>query len=159
MKKTPLKRTGFKRKLPTSIPAPKVRSNVPNLPIKKKVQTVTQIKKKIWEECKRIIRTRYISEDGNYRCFTCGQVCTAPHTGHVITSSLCSTTIRYSLDNLRLQCYACNIHKSGNWVEFKKRLGDEYINNLIKRNDETKNDKFGLYELTQLLEEYKVIHN
>lgn len=124
---------------------------------KTKKQTITQLKKKLWEEIKRIVRKTYISDDGQYRCFTCGQICEAPHTGHIITSSLCSMEMRYSFENLRLQCYACNIHKSGNWVEFKKRLGDEYINDLIKRNDETKGGSYGMSWVENKLAEYKTL--
>lgn len=119
--------------------------------------TVTQLKKKLWEECKRIVRKTYISDDGLYRCFTCGMVSDAIHTGHIVTSSLCSMEMRYSLDNLRLQCYACNIHKSGNWVEFKKRLGDDYINDLIKRNDETKGGSYGMSWVENKLAEYRLL--
>lgn len=143
MKKTPLKRT-------TPLKSKKT---------KPKKVSLTKLKEKIWGECKRIIRARYISGDGQYRCFTCGAITEVPHTGHIITSSTCSTELRYSLDNLRLQCYSCNIHKSGNWVEFKKRLGDAEINRLIDLNDNTKGNKYGEYELNLLLEKYKQIEN
>jgi len=138
MKRTPLKRKA-------------------NKTTKQKKMSLTKLKEKIWAECKRIIRARYISEDGNYRCFTCGKITEVPHTGHIITSSVCSTEIRYSLENLRLQCYNCNINKSGNWVEFKKRLGDTEINRLIDLNDNTIGNKYGEYELNNLLETYKKI--
>lgn len=163
-----LKRSGFKKKSYDEAliaKQSKQASKVANLPsgkklvAKKKVKkvTVTQLKKKLWEECKRIVRKTYISDDGLYRCFTCGMICEAPHTGHIITSSLCSMELRYLLSNLRLQCYACNIHKSGNWVEFKKRLGDDYINALIKRNDETKGGSYGMSWVENKLIEYRLL--
>jgi len=38
-----------------------------------KKKTLTQVKKLIWEECKRIVRAKYQKEDGTWDCFTCGR--------------------------------------------------------------------------------------
>lgn len=101
--------------------------------------TLAQLKKRLWELCKAITRNTY----GNV-CYTCGAQDLAGsnwHTGHFITDSTCSTELSYDLENLRPQCYRCNIHLSGNWVAFEAHLlmdkGPEWITNLKARNRAT----------------------
>ncbi len=122
-----------------------------------KKQSVTQIKKKIWEECKRIIRARYISDDGYYRCFTCGKITENPHTSHFIPSASCGAFLRYDLRNLRMCCYHCNINLGGNGAEFYRRLveieGQEYVDQLFK--DKQKTIKADIIWYNKILEEYK----
>ena len=100
-----------------------------------------KLKKDLWELCKQITRLRH-----GYNCYTCGQKCEAPHTGHFISSSVCSVAMRYSLDNLRPQCYRCNIHLSGNWIAFENRLlsqfGELYVKALKRENEETKGRQY-----------------
>jgi len=122
----------------------------------KKTTTISSLKKKLWIECRRIVRARF-NCDGEYYCFTCGNLTAVPHTGHIIASSLSSTEMRYSLDNLRLQCYMCNIHKSGNWVGFYEALGKNYIDNLIKRNNETKGKSYHSDWYINKIDEYKTL--
>ena len=114
---------------------------------KRKSRTPLQkLKDKLWAECKRIIRARYQRYDGMWNCYTCGHLIELPaqcQTGHFIPSSICSTELRYDLDNLRPQCYRCNINLSGNWVAYEKHLKEEMGENfpeiLKRRNDSTKN--------------------
>lgn len=113
---------------------------------KRKIKTtLTKLKKKLWEECKRIVRLRYVKHDGTWNCYTCGAHLTSPsqaQTGHFIHSSVCSVEMRYDLGNLRVQCYRCNINLSGNWIEYEKRLNIEmgvgYTERLKSRNESTK---------------------
>lgn len=116
--------------------------------------TTTKLKKLLWEECKRITRARY----GN-TCYTCGTRVDAPHTGHFIPSSICSAELRYDLDNLRTQCFRCNIHLSGNWPAFEAHLivekGREFPDELKKRNQETKGKQYDVLWYQAKLEAYK----
>lgn len=121
----------------------------------------TKQKEKLWELCKQITRKRW----GNI-CYTCGAQNLEGsnwHTGHFITDSTCSTELSYDLDNLRPQCYACNIHRSGYWVEFERRMiqenGAEWVEALKQRNRDTKGNKYGSFWITQKIEEYKEILN
>lgn len=113
-----------------------------------------KLKAKLWELCKQLTRKNY-----GYNCYTCGQACEAPHTGHFISSSVCSTELRYDLDNLRPQCYRCNIHLSGNWLTYEQRLESEkgkgWVEVLKKRNQETKNIKYDSFWYQQKIEEYQ----
>lgn len=102
----------------------------------------TEIQKlidKVWDECKRIIRARYLREDGYWSCFTCGATITEPknaHTGHCIPSGACGAYLRHDLRNLRIQCYQCNINYGGRGAEFYRHLveteGQEYVDKMFQ---------------------------
>jgi hypothetical protein len=107
----PLRRTPFKRKA--------------TVKKRKKKSDLQKLKEKLWELCKQITRATY----GN-TCYTCGKAGLEGsnwHTGHFISSSICSTALRYDLRNLRPQCYNCNINKSGNWLAFEYHLRKDGI--------------------------------
>ena len=101
-------------------------------------------------ECRRLIRQKW-----GLQCYTCGNPTDHPHTGHFIPSSVCSVALRYDLDNLRPQCYRCNIHLSGNWIEFEKRLGKKEAERLKRLNEQTKGKQYDILWYTQKLEEYR----
>lgn len=120
------------------------------------------LKQKLWNECKRIIRERYLRHDGTWNCFTCGAHLDIPakaQTGHFIPSSVCSVEMRYDLDNLRVQCYRCNINLSGNWIEFEKRLnaekGEGFTDKLKARNESTKGLQYDQLWYEMYLANYK----
>lgn len=137
-----MKRSGFKRKLPKKAV--------------KKPPRISLLKKKLWEECKRIIRERY-----NPYCYTCGAYLegSARQTGHFIPSSVCSVEMRYSLDNLRIQCYRCNINLSGNWPAYEKHLkeekGPDFPDALKAKNEQTKGRMYDVLWYQQKLDEYR----
>lgn len=107
---------------------------------RRKKGEIPKLKEQLWGLCRNILIRRY-----GYKCYTCGKVKRrkgALHTGHYIASSLCSIELRYDLKNLRRQCYACNINRSGNTLRFQKYLtrdhGPEYVEELWDRNEATK---------------------
>lgn len=111
---------------------------------KPKPSRIKTLKRKLWELCKQITRQRY----GNI-CYTCGKTGLVGgnwQTGHFISSSVCSTELRYDLDNLRPQCYHCNINLSGNWIAFEAHLiiekGQNYPDVLKALNKATKGQSF-----------------
>lgn len=117
----------------------------------------TKLKKRLWELCKALTRKKY----GN-TCYTCGREGLAGsnwHTGHYLTSSLCSVALRFDLANLRPQCYACNIHKSGNWIAFeegiRREIGNEEITRLQNLNRETRGQLYGKDWYERKVEEYE----
>jgi DNA-directed RNA polymerase subunit N (RpoN/RPB10) len=125
---------------------------------KRKGKTVLQkAKDTLWKECRRIIRERY-----GDKCFTCGKSGLTGanyQTGHYIPSSVCSVELRYSLDNLRPQCFHCNINLSGNWLEYeahlKEEIGEEGVIRLRERNKETKGLQYPLAWYTERIKAYK----
>lgn len=97
-------------------------------PKRPKLRSVSSLKTDVWEACKQAVRRAYVNSDGSWRCFTCDRRITHPrdaHTGHFIASSIGGATLRYNLDNLRIQCYNCNINLGGNGAEFYQRLVKE----------------------------------
>jgi hypothetical protein len=121
---------------------------------RKKKTELALLKEELWELCKFLTRKVY-----GYTCYTCGTSVEYPHTGHFITDSTCSTELSYDLRNLRPQCYVCNIHKSGNWYEFERRLlkehGHEYVQDLKERNEKTKGLQYDILWYRMKVEEYK----
>jgi hypothetical protein len=124
---------------------------------RKKKSPLSKLKKELWQLCREIQIKRYGSD-----CYTC----TAKdlkgsnrHLGHFISSSICSTELRYSLDNLRIQCYSCNIHKSGNWLAYEQRLrkeqGISFVEELKERNEKTKGGMFREDWYEQRIREYR----
>lgn len=117
-------------------------------------QPISAIQRKIWVECKRIIRERYPN-----KCYTCGKArlrgkdC---QTGHMIAKSTLGAFLKYDLRLLRLQCTRCNIWGGGMGAIFienmRKIEGDEYVDNILR--DRFKTVKAYDHYL-QILEEYK----
>ena len=125
----------------------------------KKKSLIKDTQDRLWEECKRITRKRYINEDGTWSCYTCGKNLDSPikcQTGHFIPKASGGALLKYNLDNLRPQCFRCNIDLSGNGAVFYDKLrqdkGQEYIDNLFKLKNQTTK---AIDHYIQLLEEYK----
>lgn len=117
-------------------------------------------KDKLWELCRLIIKKRY----GN-TCYTCsakGLQGSNYQIGHFIPSSICSTELRYSLDNLRPQCAACNIWKSGNWPAYENHLlqekGKNFVKELKARNEKTKGQPYHLDWILGRIKEYERLY-
>lgn len=170
-----MKRTGFRRKTLDELKATqafkrtkltskvvKPRKTIKGTTKKKKVkkETITSLKKKLWQECRRITLLHYPEP----KCFTCersGIEGSNRQLGHFIPSSVCSVEMRYSLDNLRWQCYHCNINLSGNWPAYEAHLmnekGRDFPNQLKKRNEETKGKQYDILYYQELLASYRDI--
>lgn len=128
----------------------------------KKPKIVSQLKKILWEECKRIIRAKYITQNNNWFCFTCGKLIDEPakaQTGHFLPSSTCGAFLRYDLRNLRIQCYNCNINQGGAGADFYRNLvienGQEYVEQLFK--DKHISIKADSWWYLEMIEKYKNI--
>lgn len=90
-------------------------------PLRRKGKSETaKLKEALWKLCRAIIIARH-----GRNCYTCPAQDLEKSNlqiGHFIPSSVCSTEMRYDLDNLRPQCFACNIWKSGNWPAYEQHL-------------------------------------
>lgn len=86
---------------------------------KKKVKTVTQLKKELWK-----VFSLYIRNRDNWTCFTCGAKATGQgmHAGHYITGATCKLPLYFHELNVHAQCYYCNIHLSGNWPKYHDKM-------------------------------------
>jgi hypothetical protein len=83
--------------------------------LKKKLDTIFSI----------YIRLKYADEDLNVKCFTCDKVYHYKkiQNGHFYSRGILS--LRWDEQNCRPQCYGCNIARSGNYIEYYKRLEKE----------------------------------
>jgi 5-methylcytosine-specific restriction endonuclease McrA len=155
-----MKRGGFlKRRTPLRAKAPLKRSKHPlkASKTKKKTPNVTSLKKKLWTLCRELTRKTH----GN-TCYTCGRTGLEGgnwQTGHFISSSICSVELRYDLQNLRPQCYNCNINKSGNWIAYEERLtrefGQKHVDDLKQRNRNTTGKQYDILWYQAKIAEYE----
>lgn len=127
-------------------------------PLRRKSKTeLAKAKDKLWKLCREIIILRH-----GTTCYTCGASGlhgSNLHIGHFISSSICSTELRYALDNLRPQDYRCNIHLSGNWLAYERHLKADCIDveALKCRNEETKGLKYDELWYLNKIQEYEQI--
>ncbi len=129
------------------------------LKIKVNKKTPAQLKKQLWEHCKRITRARYMNKNGTWNCYTCGRLIDEPakaQTGHMIPSSTCGAFLRYDLRNLRIQDYYCNINLGGNGSAYYRAMvdevGQEAVDQLFKDKEKTVK---ATDHIIQLLAEYE----
>lgn len=128
-------------------------------PLKRKGKSESAtLAEKLWQLCRQIIFKRYGNE-----CYTCGATNLVGRNlqlGHFITDATCSTELSYHLDNLRPQCFRCNIHLSGNWSAFEARLRRDGIDTeaLKRLNEATKGGKYGTLWYLVKLQEYGKIY-
>ncbi len=90
-------------------------------PLKKKSSnTVSVLKRKLWE-----VFSKYIRERDNYTCFTCGRKGegSGMHAGHFIAKSAGGLLLYFHEKNVNAQCYQCNINLGGNQYIYGKKLG------------------------------------
>lgn len=121
---------------------------------KKSKQKINVIQRKLWQECKRIVRLKY----GN-TCFTCGRTGLSGsnwHTGHVIAKASLGAYLKYDMRLLRPQCYNCNINLGGSGAIFIENLrgreGNEYVDRIL---EDRKITVKAYDHYVALLEEYK----
>jgi hypothetical protein len=94
----------------------------------------------LWQHCRRITLKKYAEP---HTCFTCEKPVSGSNRqlGHFIPNSVGGALLRYNLDNLRIQCYYCNINLGGNGAVFYKKLleekGQKHIDNLFTLKGQT----------------------
>lgn len=105
--------------------------------VKRKKQSLSLLKKKLWELVKKTVRAKYALSDGTWNCYTCDKHITNLmdcHTAHFIPSSVCGASLRYSMRNLRICCYHCNVNLGGAGFEYYprmvKEIGQEEVDKL-----------------------------
>lgn len=119
---------------------------------------ITKLKESLWILCRQIVKQRY----GN-SCYTCGRIVPdgkGMHTAHYLTSSLCSTAMRFDLRNLRPGCYHCNINLSGNWPAYHQRIEKEspgITEILIAENEYTKGKVYSKEWFEAKIAEYELL--
>lgn len=87
---------------------------------KTKSQIKKQLKKTLWKIISPIVRA------SSNHCFTCNKPLypSEKHAGHHWPKGS-HRAVEFDMDNLRVQCVSCNLHKSGNLAEYGYRLRHE----------------------------------
>ena len=144
-----MKRTGFKIKPRKPMKRGKLK--------KESKQKISLLQKKVWAECKRIIRGAY----GN-TCYTCGAtglVGSNWHTGHLIPKSTLGANLKYDLRVLRPQCANCNIWGGGRGADFVRNMimreGQEFVDRIFQERTEKPIKAHDYYIM--LSEKYKLM--
>ena len=118
--------------------------------MKKKTKSISWWVKKL-----DAIISAYVRSGGDI-CFTCSVYVEGKNKqcGHFISRRHMAT--RFELDNLRIQCYRCNIWLNGNGAEFSIRLIKEIglirVEELVKKSRTIK--QWTTKELNELCERY-----
>lgn len=126
----------------------------------KKKTTLSKLKKELWQLCRKVVKKQF-----PHVCYTCGKPLLDGssdfHTGHFIPSSICSTELRYDIFNLKPQCSACNVWKSGDWVSYEKHLlqdyGEHFVKELKVRNELTKGLMYREQWYESKIQEYQAL--
>jgi len=121
------------------------------------MQAISQLKKELWKHFSLYVKLKH-SENGWASCFTCGGSIQGSdcHAGHYLSKG--SFPVHYfNEDNVRPQCWDCNINLQGNVEVFRERLieevGKEKVDDLYdKRHFNSKRNK-GWYQ--KRIEYYK----
>lgn len=131
-------------------------SKLPQKRRRRRKGELTKLKAELWQICRQI--------KSSTTCFTCGRanlVGSNRQLGHYIASSLCSPELRYDLKNLEIQCYNCNINKSGNTIQFQinlvKNNGKQFIEELWERNVATKGKAYTSNWFQEKIKQYSDI--
>lgn len=124
-------------------------------PRKKKVETISHHKKRVWITVSKFIRLR---DKGI--CFVCGKYAegSAYHAGHFIPGSICGVSLFFSEVNLHGECYNCNINLGGNGALYalamQKKYGPDIIEKLNKERLANKGKQWNHKMLDELLTHY-----
>jgi hypothetical protein len=106
----------------------------------KKQKSLSKLKSEAWKLFSYLIKLRYSENGTDTKCFTCDSFlvigtsnCQA---GHCFPKSA-YPGLYFDFDNVRPQCYHCNINLSGNTHVFieklKEEIGEEKYNELNAR--------------------------
>lgn len=119
-----------------------------------------QLKKKAWKEFSIFIRTREADAVGFIACVTCGdrKSWKEMQAGHFIRGRLNANL--FDERGCNAQCYACNVGRQGNVVEYYEWMlakhGPEVIAELKQQNNQTR--KWHPGELQELLDRYRSLN-
>lgn len=154
MKRTPLKRrTPLKPKKKENIfeaKEVKTKKKLPNKPSRSKLI------EKLDNIFSKYIRIKY-SNHGYCHCISCGRIHSWKdiQNGHYMSRRYLST--RWSEDNCRPQCVACNIFNQGNIQAYRvaliKEIGEQRVN-LIEARARQETCKYSEFELTTMIDHY-----
>lgn len=91
---------------------------------KKKTKTLAKLKKDAWSLLSELVRLRAADEGGTVQCYTCGKLgywrADGMQAGHAIPGR--HGAVLFDEEIIRVQCYACNCGRGGNYPVFTTKL-------------------------------------
>ena len=102
------------------------------------------------------VRTKYADENGMVKCYTCPK--TLPiakmQNGHYVSRAVRST--RWNEENMRPQCFGCNIMQGGQPITFRENLVKELGETMVLFVEELRHTLFKPTDawLLQQIQEY-----
>lgn len=126
---------------------------------KKRAKRLTdgKLKKKVWKEFSRFIRTRGADSEGMNDCFTCEVRLHFKQleAGHLVPGR--TNAILFNELSVNPQCRRCNGHFRGNTIVYYPKMvalhGQEAVDQIVAQKDVT--HKWSAGELQGLLDHYK----
>lgn len=151
-RKTPLKRTPIKKtpwdKLKKKQERKKAKAGLSKSKLRDKLDAIFS----------KYIRLKYSDKNGYCRCISCGKVFfwKEIQNGHYMSRRYMST--RFSEDNCRPQCVACNIFNQGNIQMYRraliKQIGEQRVN-LIEVRAKRESKNWSLFEYQTMIDFYQ----
>jgi hypothetical protein len=128
--------------------------------MKKKTKSLSKLKKEFWDIFSLYIKKKYEVEDGWCRCYTCQKplkIGTSDCQGGHYYTKKGYPSLYFDENNVRPQCFHCNISLSGNAVIFGENLLNEIGFDAL---EVMKSKRHNLVKLTkvdyiELIEKYK----
>ncbi len=123
----------------------------------KKKPSLSKLTKELDRVFSIYVRSKAADANGYAECYTCGvkKPWKELQNGHFV--SRMHRSVRWEVKNCRVQCYACNVMRSGNLAEFTVRLqrecGAEFVDQLLKMKYHIV--KHSTVELQNLIDWYK----
>lgn len=158
--KSPLRSKSYLKSKPKS-KQEKSKFEVTEIKTKKKIPNKYSRKKlteKLDEIFSKYIRLKYADSRGYCHCISCGSYHNwkSIQNGHYMSRRYFST--RWSEDNCRPQCVACNIFNQGNIQMYRigliKEIGEQRVN-LIEARARQETCKYSEFELNAMIQHYQ----
>jgi len=115
----------------------------------KKPPTLTKLKAEYWKHFSLYIKRKYAIDEDTCRCYTCDAIIKIGTSncqgGHYYTKKG-YPGLYFDENNVRPQCYHCNINLSGNTIIFGERLENEIGTDAM---EELKNKRHSSVKLTK----------
>jgi len=122
-----------------------------------KIKVVKKLKKDAWAWFSKYIRLKYADNFGVVECCTCGKRDNWKNmqAGHFVAGR--QNSILFEENGVHVQCYACNVCKNGNTLEYfifmERRYGREEIERLRRLAKDSK--KYTREDYLELIDKYK----
>jgi hypothetical protein len=125
---------------------------------KTKSKPTSTLKAKLDKEFSLYIRLKHADDNGMCRCISCGKIVPWKEiqNGHYMSRRYMST--RFSEDNCRPQCVACNIFNQGNAQMFRRglimQIGEQRVD-IIEARARCESKKYSNFEYEALIKMYR----